>query len=113
VGLSARIADSEVLKRLEYFGKFGKIIKVIYFHIAFNNIRKNRVVQTDDFFSTRYSKKRHSFSHSISITLRSFNSFYFSPQVVVNHPKEVNFILIRPSFQANEYPGDQIKATKD
>jgi len=29
VGLSTRIADSDVLKRLEYFGKFGKIIKVV------------------------------------------------------------------------------------
>uniref|UniRef100_A0A671PK04 CCR4-NOT transcription complex subunit 4 n=1 Tax=Sinocyclocheilus anshuiensis TaxID=1608454 RepID=A0A671PK04_9TELE len=29
VGLSQRLADAEVLKRLEYFGKFGKIHKVV------------------------------------------------------------------------------------
>lgn len=29
VGLSPRLADSEVLRRQEYFGKFGKIHKVV------------------------------------------------------------------------------------
>ena len=29
VGLSQRLADVEVLKKHEYFGKFGKIIKVV------------------------------------------------------------------------------------
>jgi len=29
VGLSGRIADTEVLKRGEYFGRFGKIVKVV------------------------------------------------------------------------------------
>lgn len=29
VGLSQRLADSEVLKKNEYFGKFGKISKVV------------------------------------------------------------------------------------
>jgi CCR4-NOT transcription complex subunit 4 len=29
VGLSPRLADQEVLKRPEYFGKFGKILKVV------------------------------------------------------------------------------------
>ena len=29
VGLSQRLADSDVLKRHEYFGKFGKIHKVV------------------------------------------------------------------------------------
>ena len=29
IGLSPRLADPEVLKRQEYFGKFGKIIKVV------------------------------------------------------------------------------------
>ena len=29
VGLSQRLADAEVLKKMEYFGKFGKILKVV------------------------------------------------------------------------------------
>ena len=29
VGLSARLADTEVLKKHEYFGKYGKIHKVV------------------------------------------------------------------------------------
>ena len=29
VGLSQRLADLEVLKKHEYFGKFGKILKVV------------------------------------------------------------------------------------
>ena len=29
VGLSQRLADSEVLKKIEYFGRFGKIMKVV------------------------------------------------------------------------------------
>lgn len=29
IGLSPRLADPEVLKRPEYFGKFGKIVKVV------------------------------------------------------------------------------------
>jgi len=29
VGLSQRLADIEVLKKHEYFGKFGKILKVV------------------------------------------------------------------------------------
>ena len=29
VGLSQRLADTEVLKKMEYFGKFGKILKVV------------------------------------------------------------------------------------
>jgi CCR4-NOT transcription complex subunit 4 len=29
VGLSSRIADAEILKRNEYFGKFGKIVKIV------------------------------------------------------------------------------------
>lgn len=29
VGLSNRLADQEVLKRQDYFGKYGKIIKVV------------------------------------------------------------------------------------
>ena len=29
VGLSQRLADSEVLRKPEYFGKFGKILKVV------------------------------------------------------------------------------------
>ena len=29
VGLSQRLADTEVLKKNEYFGKFGKIVKVV------------------------------------------------------------------------------------
>ena len=29
VGLSQRLADAEVLKKIEYFGKFGKIMKVV------------------------------------------------------------------------------------
>ena len=29
VGLSTRLADTEVLKRQDYFGKYGKIIKVV------------------------------------------------------------------------------------
>lgn len=29
VGLSTRLADPEVLKKHEYFGKFGKIHKVV------------------------------------------------------------------------------------
>ena len=29
VGLSNRLADTEVLKRQEYFGKYGKILKVV------------------------------------------------------------------------------------
>ena len=29
VGLSQRLADQEVLKKQEYFGKFGKIVKVV------------------------------------------------------------------------------------
>ncbi len=28
VGLSPRLSDADVLKRQEYFGKFGKIVKV-------------------------------------------------------------------------------------
>lgn len=29
VGLSPRLSDADVLRRQEYFGKFGKIIKVV------------------------------------------------------------------------------------
>ena len=29
VGLSTRLADTEVLKRQDYFGKYGKILKVV------------------------------------------------------------------------------------
>lgn len=29
VGLSTRIGDSDILKKNEYFGKFGKILKVV------------------------------------------------------------------------------------
>lgn len=29
IGLSPRLADPEVLKRNEYFGKYGKIYKVV------------------------------------------------------------------------------------
>ena len=29
VGLSQRLADIEVLKKIEYFGRFGKILKVV------------------------------------------------------------------------------------
>lgn len=29
IGLSPRLADPEVLKKNEYFGKFGKIYKVV------------------------------------------------------------------------------------
>jgi CCR4-NOT transcription complex subunit 4 len=29
VGLTQRLADPEVLKKQEYFGKFGKILKVV------------------------------------------------------------------------------------
>ena len=29
IGLSPRLADPEVLKRQEYFGRFGKIVKVV------------------------------------------------------------------------------------
>ena len=29
VGLSQRLADVEILKKSEYFGKFGKILKVV------------------------------------------------------------------------------------
>lgn len=29
VGLSQRLADAEVLKKIEYFGRFGKIVKVV------------------------------------------------------------------------------------
>jgi len=29
IGLSPRLADAEVLKKHEYFGKFGKILKVV------------------------------------------------------------------------------------
>ncbi len=29
VGLSQRLADADVLKKHEYFGKFGKILKVV------------------------------------------------------------------------------------
>ena len=32
VGLSQRLADTEVLKKAEYFGKFGKIHKVVINH---------------------------------------------------------------------------------
>uniref|UniRef100_A0A2P2HWZ5 CCR4-NOT transcription complex subunit 4 n=1 Tax=Hirondellea gigas TaxID=1518452 RepID=A0A2P2HWZ5_9CRUS len=32
VGLSSRLADAETLKRMEYFGKFGKIHKVVINH---------------------------------------------------------------------------------
>jgi hypothetical protein len=29
IGLSPRLADAEVLRKHEYFGKFGKILKVV------------------------------------------------------------------------------------
>ena len=29
IGLSPRLADPDILKRQEYFGKFGKILKVV------------------------------------------------------------------------------------
>ncbi len=29
VGLSPRLADQEILKKYEYFGKFGKILKIV------------------------------------------------------------------------------------
>ncbi len=32
VGLSQRLADPEILKKNEYFGKFGKIQKVVINH---------------------------------------------------------------------------------
>ena len=52
VGLSARIADVEVLKRTEYFGKFGKIIKIVV-----NGAREVR------FYLSEYIKQIH--QHSI------------------------------------------------
>lgn len=35
VGLSARVADPEMLKKPEYFGKYGKITKVCVFILEF------------------------------------------------------------------------------
>jgi CCR4-NOT transcription complex subunit 4 len=29
VGLSPRLADQEILKKSEYFGKYGKILKIV------------------------------------------------------------------------------------
>ena len=45
VGLSPRLADPDILRKQDYFGKFGKIVKVVMNHAlaggqAKGNVRK-------------------------------------------------------------------------
>lgn len=48
IGLSPRLADPEVLKKTEYFGKFGKIYKVVINnHTVYNGAQVSKNIATE------------------------------------------------------------------
>ena len=76
IGLSPRLADPEVLKRNEYFGKYGKIYKVV---INNHTIYNGAQVSEDKMYKTVNCGPKVAQDNMLvvcSSVQGSFNSFY-------------------------------------
>ena len=67
IGLSPRLADPEVLKKNEYFGKFGRIYKVVINnHTVYNGaqVNKNRKYKSNHSFTFTQNTHTHTRTHA-------------------------------------------------